>query len=105
MATSVKAGKSMRYVATRFRVCTKTVLAACIENGVDYPRAMKRSQRGSGFRVLAVLLNTNRTMSSIGRQFGVTRQAIEAVKKAATEAGIVIPQRAIKQPFNGKGKK
>ena len=77
----------------QFKVSRTLAQAACAEHGVTPPASPRTLPDPSRLRLIAALVNTTKSYSSLGVAYGVTRQAIEAFAKRCTAAGLKVRAR------------
>lgn len=97
IASAIAEGQSMDQVRETFRVSAEFVAAACREHKVLIPgRKRGRPAQIPAFQILGWLIaHPSRSQADAARHFGVTRQRIEQIARAAVAAGIPVPQRQV----------
>ena len=92
IAAAISDGKSLQWVASKFGVTVTTVYESCRENGV-VPRRIHSKPREKPIRqmwprVLALLINSPKSLADIGRDLGISPQRVSQIKELAVGAGI-----------------
>jgi hypothetical protein len=92
MAAAAHDGKPIEWVAFEFGVTVATVHGACRENGV-VPRRIHSNPREKPVRqmwptVLALLINSSKSLADIGRDLNISPQRVSQIKELAVGAGI-----------------
>ena len=67
------------------------VLSACREHDI-VPRTSMRPDR-SRLRLVAALVNTSRPLAELGRDHGISRQAVEQFSRKCLAAGLKVKSR------------
>lgn len=94
-ALEVKTGNATpEQIAERDGVRLETVRKACDAAKVRYPKSLSGGNRGSTFRLLAQLINTDTPFTELAAQFRVTKQAVEQAHRRAALAGIPVKSRS-----------
>lgn len=88
MARAVRDGASIDEVCARFHANVVYVQQACRVHSVDYPR------NWSNYSVVAALQNTLDSCGQIGRDHGISRQAVHSVLSCAKAKGVKFPGRS-----------
>jgi len=92
IARWVKANKATSQQAMdHFRCSLPTLKKACLENSVSL-KVVKTPPAVGSMRVLAELLDSDKTLSEIAESLGVSRQYVDQVKVSAVEARIIGPR-------------
>lgn len=92
IARWVKANKATaRQAMNHFKISLPTLHRACSENGVELKREKAKPAIG-GFKILAALMDSEKPVAEIAAALGISRQRVEEVKVAATEARILGPR-------------
>jgi transposase-like protein len=92
MAEEVKGGATLAEAAAKFGMSSAVARRACRDHGVEIPKT-ERQPVPRTMQILAALLYTKKGFARIAREFGVTRQRVEAISKAAAANGIKVPPR------------
>ncbi len=93
IAKEVAAGKAIQDIALRHRVSVQTVRTDVIhETGRPFPQLSKYRVRGKVMEVLAALLLTQKSLSEIGREQNISRQAVNYIGLRAAAVGLKRPK-------------
>lgn len=85
-------GKTVGEAAARFECGETLVLTACREAGVEPKR--KAPTDPSRLRLVAALVNTSTSFTTLAKRHGVTRQAIEKFANKCAAAGLKVRARS-----------
>lgn len=93
IADYVNSGKSAAEAATIFKVCVPTVRSACRENDVKIVNGV-HNMNLSTFKVIALLLRTDRPLADIAKEFNVSGTRISEIYRKCQLVGIKVKPRA-----------
>ena len=91
IAASISGGMSVDQAAAEFGVSVGHIYLACRENNTALPK--KQHSTARIMRVIAAMLNTHQSLSSIAAAEGVSRQWVWGIYHLAKDAGLPVHER------------
>lgn len=81
----IEAGHSLKQAMEKFDIGYQMAWSACGSDGPNRPKA-------TSFVILRRLLDGDST-SALGREFGVSKQRVDEIKRTAQKAGFAFPKK------------
>ena len=86
-----KEGATIESLASKYGLSLSYINHICRAGGYLFPRT--RCKRINSMPIVAELCNTDKTLSVIAEEHGVTRQAVSLIYIAAKDAGVPVNER------------